>query len=317
MRATPAAVASISPALSRLITPTLDLPAADAVLGRLASGGPAAGDPAAALQSRPARLPRPQGPPRHDPRPQPAGLRDRCNLPPGPVLKLGMRDPRVPLIRSHFGLETRTAGTLDAAPGEPGGLRRRASPPRSPHSSSSAACPPTGTLTAQTVVAWPCPRPRRAAVRDEAALIVNMERWRWLPSDLGPDYVMVNIPEFRLRVVRDGRSRDEARVIVGKTESPTPIFSGLMEYAVVNPSWNVPPSILKNEFLPGARPRSGLRGAARLSRSSYRNGKRFGPPAAGRAQCARLHQVHVPQQPCGLPARHAEPVVVLGRPTAR
>ncbi|WP_163434314.1 L,D-transpeptidase family protein, partial [Escherichia coli] len=40
-------------------------------------------------------------------------------------------------------------------------------------------------------------------------------------------------------------------VIVGKTESPTPIFSGMMEYAVVNPSWHVPPSILKNEFLPG------------------------------------------------------------------
>ncbi|WP_336487191.1 L,D-transpeptidase family protein [Methylobacterium nigriterrae] len=86
---------------------------------------------------------------------------------------------------------------------------------------------------------------------DEALLLVNMERWRWLPRELGRDYVMVNIPEFRLRVLRGGSVRDETRVIVGKPESPTPLFSGLMEYAVVNPSWNVPPSILKNEFLPG------------------------------------------------------------------
>ena len=57
--------------------------------------------------------------------------------------------------------------------------------------------------------------------------------------------MLVNVPEFRLRVFRDGRKRDEARVIVGKPDSRTPLFSGLMEYAVVNPSWYVPPSILK------------------------------------------------------------------------
>ncbi|NOJ83969.1 L,D-transpeptidase family protein, partial [Myxococcus xanthus] len=79
----------------------------------------------------------------------------------------------------------------------------------------------------------------------EAELIVNMERWRWLPGDLGPDYILVNIPEYRLRAYRGGSLRDEARVIVGKPESRTPLFSGLMEYAVVNPSWYVPPSILK------------------------------------------------------------------------
>ncbi len=72
-----------------------------------------------------------------------------------------------------------------------------------------------------------------------------MERWRWLPGDLGPDYILVNVPEYRLRAYRGGVLRDEARVIVGKPDSRTPLFSGLMEYAVVNPSWYVPPSILK------------------------------------------------------------------------
>ena len=75
-----------------------------------------------------------------------------------------------------------------------------------------------------------------------------MERWRWLPADMGRRHIWVNVPEFRLRLVADGRPIHEARVIVGKPETPTPLFSDTMEHAIVNPSWNVPPSILKNEF---------------------------------------------------------------------
>ncbi|MDB5513063.1 MAG: ErfK/YbiS/YcfS/YnhG family protein, partial [Enterovirga sp.] len=86
--------------------------------------------------------------------------------------------------------------------------------------------------------------------RLEGDLVANMERWRWLPSDLGDRYVAVNVPEFRLRLFEGGRVAHETRVITGKPETPTPIFSGLMEYAVLNPSWYIPPSILKNEFLP-------------------------------------------------------------------
>jgi len=81
-------------------------------------------------------------------------------------------------------------------------------------------------------------------------LIANMERWRWLPADLGREHIAVNIPEFRLRILRNEAVIHQTRVIVGKPETPTPVFSGVMEYAIINPSWNVPPSILKNEFLP-------------------------------------------------------------------
>lgn len=255
--------------LSRLITPTLDPPGADAVLGRLASAGSEAGgllqrfnpdQPGyRALKARLATI-RDRG--------QPASA--TLSLPAGPVLKLGMRDPRVLLIRAHFDLETRSAGTLDASPGEPDAYDQGVVAAVTAFQKKRGLAP-TGTLTAQTVAALAMPAVAARGSADEVALLVNMERWRWLPSDLGPDYVMVNIPEFRLRVVRDGRPRDEARVIVGKTESPTPIFSGLMEYAVVNPSWNVPPSILKNEFLPALARDPGY--AARRGYQVSYNGK--------------------------------------------
>ncbi|MBV9050967.1 MAG: L,D-transpeptidase family protein [Hyphomicrobiales bacterium] len=86
--------------------------------------------------------------------------------------------------------------------------------------------------------------------RVEADIIANMERWRWLPPDLGERYILVNVPEFTLRYVNNGMLVHEARVIVGKPTSPTPLFSADMKFLVVNPSWNVPPSILKKEFLP-------------------------------------------------------------------
>jgi L,D-transpeptidase YcbB len=256
--------------ISRLITPTLDIPAPDAVLGRIASAGANAGallqgyNPSQpgylALKARLASL-RGHG---HGP------AAPSVQLPPGPVLKLGMNDPRVPALRTRFGLEGRTAGTLDAGPGDPETYDARVADAVKGFQRARG-LPATGTLTVQTVAALARPDTATRTDEGEAALIVNMERWRWLPSDLGRDYVMVNIPEFRLRVIRDGRPRDEARVIVGKTESPTPIFSGMMEYAVVNPSWNVPPSILKNEFLPGLA-RDPNYAARRGYEVVYRNG---------------------------------------------
>ena len=84
--------------------------------------------------------------------------------------------------------------------------------------------------------------------RLEEDVLANLERWRWLPSDLGPRHILVNVPEFKLRLIDQGRLVHQARVIVGKPETPTPLFSDVMDHAIVNPSWNVPPSIFKNEF---------------------------------------------------------------------
>jgi murein L,D-transpeptidase YcbB/YkuD len=84
--------------------------------------------------------------------------------------------------------------------------------------------------------------------RLEGDIIANMERWRWLPLDMGRRHIWVNVPEYKLRLMQDGQPIHEARVVVGKPDTPTPIFSDEMDHAVVNPSWHVPPSIFKNEF---------------------------------------------------------------------
>ena len=239
-------------AISQLITPKLDLPSAEALLPELVGAGEAAGtklqgyNPQTAgylaLRKRLAA--------NRDPAPAATEAKS-LRLPVGPVLKVGMTDPRVPELRRFFGLPERTPGTLDAAPGEPesydadvakavAGFQRGHDLPESGH------------LTRSTIVALAlASTPESRFSGDEAPLVVNMERWRWLPGQLGDDYVLVNVPEYRLRVYRGGVVRDETRVIVGKTESPTPLFSGAMEYAVVNPSWFVPPSILKTMLASG------------------------------------------------------------------
>jgi len=81
-------------------------------------------------------------------------------------------------------------------------------------------------------------------------LLANMERWRWLPQDLGAFYVNVNIPEFQLRVVGDDAVVWETRVVVGKTDKQTPVFNDEMEEIVFRPNWYVPTSIKSEEIAP-------------------------------------------------------------------
>ncbi len=84
-------------------------------------------------------------------------------------------------------------------------------------------------------------------------ILLNMERWRWLPHDLGAFYVNVNVPEFMLKVVDEDKIVHTARVVVGKPEKQTPIFSNEMQEVVFNPFWNVPNSIKTEEIRPYLR----------------------------------------------------------------
>ncbi len=89
---------------------------------------------------------------------------------------------------------------------------------------------------------------------DEAKLrkiLHNMEQWRWMPEDLGRFYVWANVPEFTLRVVHNGETIHSERLIVGKPDTQTPIFSDEMETIVFHPFWGVPNSIKVKEILPG------------------------------------------------------------------
>ncbi len=81
-------------------------------------------------------------------------------------------------------------------------------------------------------------------------VIANMERWRWLPRDLGETYVMVNIPDYTLTVVHDHETVWRTKIVAGKPQTPTPLLTASMQQIIVNPSWHVPQSIIRNELLP-------------------------------------------------------------------
>ena len=87
-----------------------------------------------------------------------------------------------------------------------------------------------------------------ALARERAAILANMEMWRWQPRDMGERRIEVNIPDFSVKVMEGDAAVHEARVIVGKPETPTPIFSNVMRYVIINPSWQVPNSIIRKEF---------------------------------------------------------------------
>ena len=79
---------------------------------------------------------------------------------------------------------------------------------------------------------------------------VNLERWRWMPEDLGPRYVLANIPGFQLQMVDDGQVVKTLRTIVGKQDRPTPVLTSMITYLEINPYWHVPPTIAGKDLLP-------------------------------------------------------------------
>jgi murein L,D-transpeptidase YcbB/YkuD len=79
---------------------------------------------------------------------------------------------------------------------------------------------------------------------------MNLERWRWMPRDLGDRYILVNVPAYQMQVIEDGRTALAMRVIVGQSKNPTPLFSDEMTYVVLSPAWNIPEKIIRNEMVP-------------------------------------------------------------------
>ncbi len=84
-------------------------------------------------------------------------------------------------------------------------------------------------------------------------IVVNMERCRWVPVALNTDYLLVNIPDYKLHVYEKDSLVWSMNVVVGKNQHRTVVFNGDMKYVVFSPYWNIPPSILRNEVLPAIR----------------------------------------------------------------
>jgi len=83
-------------------------------------------------------------------------------------------------------------------------------------------------------------------------IALNLERWRWVPRDRGARHIVVNIPAYRLDVWERDDVELTMRVVVGKKDTPTPIFDDTMTHVVFSPYWNVPPGIARDETLPAA-----------------------------------------------------------------
>lgn len=103
-------------------------------------------------------------------------------------------------------------------------------------------------------------------------ILVNMERSRWLPVKLNSDYLVVNIPEFKLHVYHADSLLWSCNVVVGQAVHKTAVFSGELKYVVFRPYWNVPRSIVVNEVLPAMRKNSGYISRNNMEITGYRDG---------------------------------------------
>jgi murein L,D-transpeptidase YcbB/YkuD len=114
----------------------------------------------------------------------------------------------------------------------------------------------------------------------------NMERWRWLPRELGTAYVVVNVPDYSLKVVNRGETVWSTRIVVGKPgNQETPMLHQTMKFITVNPTWNVPPSIIRNEYLPALQRDPNALARLGLKVTSNRDGsvRIYQPPGARNA----------------------------------
>ncbi|SDG42349.1 L,D-transpeptidase family protein [Thalassobaculum litoreum] len=161
-------------------------------------------------------------------------------VPEGPTLKPGMTDPRVSEVRR------RLSSTADLTPASGAtdlydpALESAVRQFQRRHGLDA-----DGAIGAKTVAAMNVP------VRDRVRQIVlNMERFRWMPDEFGDDHVFVNMAGFELDYVVGGVTRLAMRVIVGRPYRETPVFSDTIRYLEFNPTWSVPAKIAAQDLLP-------------------------------------------------------------------
>jgi len=158
----------------------------------------------------------------------------------GVVLKLNpknpMEDARVPLLRERLGLAGDASDLRYDVK-----LAEAVKKFQQGHD-----LPATGSLDGHTVKELNGP----SRSRDVDLIIANMERWRWYARDLGAAHVIVNQPDFTMKVMHDGKQVWNTKIVIGEPKRPTPLLSETMKSLTINPTWNVPPSIVYGEYLP-------------------------------------------------------------------
>lgn len=182
-------------------------------------------------------------------------------VPKGPKLRPGKADPRVPKLRARLvelgDLDAKFAdhGTTTQTASTAAGTAGATKPNANLHTSDLVdalkrfqyrhGLLADGVLGKRTVAAL-----NTGADRRVEEIKLNLERRRWLPRNLGQKYVFVNMADFQLKVVKNGKTIHVTRVVVGTPFHRTPVFSAEMAYAVLNPYWHVTQSIASKELLP-------------------------------------------------------------------
>jgi murein L,D-transpeptidase YcbB/YkuD len=161
-------------------------------------------------------------------------------VPSGPKLKQGDQDGRVKALRSRLAAE----GFMEPNTSGSGDLFDQALDQAVRTFQQSHGLDVDGAIGPATLAAL-----NVAAEKRMRQIEVNLERWRWLPRDLGRRYIILNIADFRLDVVENIKSVLHMRAVVGKPYQRTPVFTGTMIYLVFNPYWNVPPRIASKELV--------------------------------------------------------------------
>ena len=155
-------------------------------------------------------------------------------VPDGPLLKPGQSGRRIELLKDRLlgpgdhddvfdaGLQTAVVNLQLAAGLEPDGL--------------------VGNVTLEVLNAGPVSWIDR--------IDANLERWRWLPSNMPQDLLRINIAAFHLRAIKGGEDELDMKLIVGRPFRQTPVFTELLKYMVLNPFWNVPFNLATQDKLP-------------------------------------------------------------------
>ncbi len=166
-------------------------------------------------------------------------------IPLGGAIKPGTSDPRIPGIRARLALTDGPITNVNPADAE---VYDDALVEAVKRFQARQGLDVDGVIGSTSIIAMNVPVADRIK-----SIIVAMERVRWMPEDLGQQYLIVNIAGFELRRVRSGKIEERMAVVVGKPYHRTPVFSDRIRYLEFNPYWNVPPAIATKEELPKLR----------------------------------------------------------------